>query len=70
VPAGSVAIGGAQAGIYPIATPGGWRILGRTPLALFQPEKNPPALLSMGDRVRFEPITRREFEHLADSNAT
>jgi KipI family sensor histidine kinase inhibitor len=55
VPAGSVAIGGAQAGIYPLASPGGWRIVGRTPLALFDPQSSPPPLLRMGDRVRFVP---------------
>jgi KipI family sensor histidine kinase inhibitor len=53
VPAGSVAIGGAQAGIYPLASPGGWRLLGRTALRLFDPQGSPPPLLRMGDRVRF-----------------
>ena len=53
VPAGSVGIGGAQTGIYPRESPGGWRILGRTPLSLFDPDKNPPALLVPGDAVRF-----------------
>src|SRR5579871_6722027 len=56
VPAGSVAIGGRQTGVYPLASPGGWRIIGRTPLRLFQPEADPPALLRMGDHVRFVPI--------------
>ena len=62
VPAGSVAIGGPQAGIYPITSPGGWNIIGRTPLSLFHPKKNPPVLLCAGDRVRFRPIGRDEFE--------
>ncbi len=53
VPAGSVAIGGNQAGVYPTASPGGWRIIGRTPLELFRADRKPPALLEMGDRVRF-----------------
>lgn len=53
VPAGSVAIGGAQAGIYPREGPGGWRLLGRTPLALFEPARESPAWLLPGDRVRF-----------------
>jgi len=57
VPAGSVAIGGSQAGIYPLASPGGWRIVGRTPLALFDPQSSPPPLLRMGDRVRFTPTS-------------
>jgi inhibitor of KinA len=56
VPAGSVAIGGRQTGIYPLASPGGWRIIGRTPLRLFDPDRNPPALLKMGDRVKFRPV--------------
>ena len=56
VPAGSVAIGGSQAGIYPLASPGGWRIVGRTPLTLFDPRSSPPPLLRMGDRVRFVPV--------------
>jgi KipI family sensor histidine kinase inhibitor len=53
VPAGSVAIGGAQAGIYPLASPGGWRLIGRTNRKLFDPSASPPPLLRMGDRVRF-----------------
>jgi len=61
VPAGSIAIGGAQTGVYPMASPGGWRIIGRTPLRLFDPDRPPYALLAMGDRVRFRPIPAREF---------
>lgn len=53
VPEGSVAIGGAQAGVYPLASPGGWRLVGRTALRLFDPQGSPPPLLRMGDRVRF-----------------
>jgi inhibitor of KinA len=60
--AGSVAIGGAQTGIYPIKSPGGWNVIGRTPLHLFNAQKNPPTLLRAGDRVRFRAITRDEFE--------
>jgi inhibitor of KinA len=56
VPAGSVAIAGEQAGIYPIASPGGWRLIGRTPLQLFDPDASPPPLLRMGDQVRFVPV--------------
>ena len=56
VPAGSIAIGGAQAGIYPLASPGGWRLIGRTPVRLFDPEAAPPPLLRMGDRIRFVPV--------------
>lgn len=66
VPAGSVAIGGAQTGIYPIATPGGWRIIGRTPVDLFVPERTSPSLLSIGDHVRFRPVSRAEFDRLRE----
>jgi KipI family sensor histidine kinase inhibitor len=61
VPAGSVAIGGSQTGIYPAASPGGWRIIGRTPVRLFDPDASPPALLAMGDRVRFVPVAEARF---------
>jgi biotin-dependent carboxylase-like uncharacterized protein len=54
-PGGSVGIGGAQTGVYPLATPGGWQLLGRTPLALFDPMRQEPVLLRSGDRVRFVP---------------
>jgi len=56
VPAGSVAIAGGQAGIYPQSTPGGWNVIGRTELALFDPVGRPPAHLRVGDYVRFEPV--------------
>jgi KipI family sensor histidine kinase inhibitor len=56
VPAGSVAIGGSQGGVYPLASPGGWRLIGRTSLRLFDPAAAPPPLLRMGDRVRFLPL--------------
>jgi inhibitor of KinA len=64
IPAGSVGIGGAQTGIYPLRSPGGWNLIGRTPLRLFDPAKNPPTLLRAGDRVRYRAITRDEFEAL------
>lgn len=63
-PAGSVAIGGRQTGIYPISSPGGWRIIGRTPLRLFRPGGETPTLLQMGDVVRFLPISKEAFEKL------
>jgi inhibitor of KinA len=69
IPAGSVAIGGGQAGIYPMISPGGWNVIGRTPLALFSPSQNPPALLAAGDLVRFRDITRAEFEALDESES-
>uniref|UniRef100_UPI00140E6FB0 5-oxoprolinase subunit PxpB n=1 Tax=Paenibacillus turpanensis TaxID=2689078 RepID=UPI00140E6FB0 len=60
VPAGSVAIGGVQTGIYPSELPGGWSIIGRTPLKLFDAYREPQALLRAGDRVRFVPVTADE----------
>lgn len=56
VPAGTVGIGGEQTGIYPAASPGGWQLLGRTGLTLFDPARNPPTLLQPGDHVRFKAL--------------
>lgn len=64
VPAGSVAIGGAQTGIYPRESPGGWRLLGRTPLRLFDPQRASPSLLAPGDRVRFVAIDDDAYARL------
>ncbi|WP_297556607.1 5-oxoprolinase subunit PxpB [Thermococcus sp.] len=61
VPAGSVGIAGKQTGIYPLESPGGWRLIGRTPLRLFNPAKDPPTLFRPGDRVKFVPIDESEF---------
>ena len=61
VPAGSVAIAGGQAGIYPLRSPGGWNIIGRTPLHLFDVTRQPAAWCVPGDRLRFVAITREEF---------
>ncbi len=64
VAAGSVGIAGAQTGIYPRESPGGWRIIGRTPLTLFDPTRTPPALLAPGDEVRFVPTSPEEASDL------
>ena len=64
VPAGSVAIAGNQTGVYPVSTPGGWRLLGRTPIAMFRPDRDGLSLLSIGDRVRFMPIPVERFAAL------
>ena len=64
VPAGSVGIAGNQTGVYPVATPGGWRLLGRTPVAIFRPDRDELSLLSIGDRVRFTPISPAQFASL------
>ena len=66
IPAGSVGIGGKQTGIYPIKSPGGWNIIGRTPLRLFDPQRSRPGLLRVGDRVRFRPVSREEFDQLTE----
>lgn len=66
VPAGSVAIGGEQTGIYPQVTPGGWNLIGCTPVRLFRPEQNPPVMLQAGDEVRFKPVTPEEFARLKE----
>lgn len=69
VRAGSVGIAGAHTGIYPQATPGGWRLIGATPMPLFDPSRDPPALLEPGDRVCFRRITRSEFDALERGRA-
>jgi len=69
VPAGSVAIGGAQTGVYPMPTPGGWWLLGQTPARLFDPRLDDPFVLRPGDAVRFNPIDAAiyaELDHLAE----
>ncbi len=64
VPPGSVGIAGNQTGVYPVATPGGWRLLGRTPIQIFRPDRDELSLLSIGDRVRFTPISPAQFASL------
>ncbi len=65
VPAGSVGIAGMQTGIYPLATPGGWQIIGQTPRRLFLPERESPCLLSPGDNLRFVPVDAEAFKACA-----
>lgn len=64
VPEGSVGIAGEQTGVYPAASPGGWQLIGRTPLRLFDPSKERPCLFAPGDTVRFYPVSLAEFEKL------
>jgi len=64
IAAGSVGIAGAQTGVYPIETPGGWQIIGQTPLELFDVERQPPALLKAGDKLRFIAISEAEFKKI------
>jgi inhibitor of KinA len=70
IPAGSVGIAGAQTGIYPLDSPGGWQIIGRTPWQLFSPEQEPPVRLQVGDNVRFYPISDTEFSQMKNNDLT
>lgn len=69
VPVGSVAIGGSQTGIYSLETPGGWNIIGRTPVRLFDPQRDPSCLLRTGDAIRFVAIDRDQFDEFLITNA-
>ena len=65
IPAGAVGIAESQTGVYPMVSPGGWQLIGRTPLKLFDPEREPPVLLNAGDYVRFVPIgARAEYDEI------
>ncbi len=68
IPAGAVGIAGMQTGVYPIETPGGWQLIGRTPLALFLPQDNPPSLLQSGDMIHFRQISYKEYEEYQGGN--
>lgn len=61
IPAGSVGIGGEQTGIYPLDSPGGWQLIGRTPLHPYDPNRDPSILYEMGDYIRFQPISVEEY---------
>ena len=67
IPPGSVGIAGSQTGIYPLETPGGWQLIGKTPLLMFDKMREQPSLLQAGDEVVFRPIDQYEFEHIANS---
>jgi inhibitor of KinA len=66
VEAGSVGIAGRQTGIYPCSVPGGWQLIGRTPLSMFRTDRDPMALLACGDEVRFRPISREEYARIKE----
>ena len=68
IPVGSVGIAGSQTGAYPIETPGGWQLIGRTPVELFCPQNNPPTLLHAGNIVKFKPITLEEYQAIKGAN--
>lgn len=64
IPGGSVGIAGAQTGIYPIDSPGGWQLIGRTPLDLYRPDREPPVLLRAGLQIVFRPVSRDEYDDI------
>ena len=65
IPAGSVGIAGSQTGVYPIDSPGGWQLIGRTPVRMYDPEREPPILPQAGQYIRFYPIDRAEFDRIS-----
>jgi inhibitor of KinA len=68
VPAGSVGIANNQTGVYPIDSPGGWRLIGRTPVKLYDPKRSPPILLKAGNQLRFKGISKKQFREIAESH--
>lgn len=62
IPARSVGIGGNQTGVYPMESPGGWRLIGSTPLNFYDPKEDPPVLCRAGEYIRFVPVSEREYE--------
>ena len=68
IPAGAVGIGGKQTGIYPLASPGGWRLIGRTPVKVYDPERAEPIVYKAGDYIRFYSVSESEFEKISASN--
>ncbi len=67
VPKGAVAIGGSQTGIYPQSSPGGWHIIGKTPVALFDVRKETPCMIAPGDKIRFKAITKAAFVNIKNT---
>lgn len=68
IESGSVAIGGTQTGIYPTESPGGWHVIGKTPISLFNQEIDPPVLAKPGEQIRFIPISYEEFEDISNDS--
>ncbi|PAE17897.1 allophanate hydrolase [Virgibacillus sp. 7505] len=67
IAAGSVGIAGSQTGVYPLETPGGWQLIGQTPLKLYDPEREQPILLTSGSYLRFVPISKEEYDSIAEA---
>lgn len=70
IPAGAVGIGGKQTGVYPLASPGGWRLIGRTPAVIYDPNREKPIVYEAGDYIRFCPISTDEFRRIQESGQT
>ena len=70
IPPGAVGIGGKQTGIYPLASPGGWRLIGRTPAAVYDPNRAKPIAYAAGDYIRFCPISPEEFHRMQETGQT
>ena len=66
IPAGSVGIAGEQTGVYPFESPGGWQLIGRTPVHLYDSRKDPPVSISAGDYIRYLPIDEDEYERIRE----
>ncbi len=69
VPSGSVGIAGSQTGVYPLESPGGWRIIGRTPVRLYDPHREDPILLKTGNYIQFRPIDEKEYKEIEEKEA-
>ena len=70
IPAGSVGIGGSQTGVYPVDSPGGWQLIGRTPVKMYDPEKQDPILVQAGEYIHFYPITDSEYARISEAVAS
>ena len=70
IPAGSVGIGGSQTGVYPVDSPGGWQLIGRTPVKMYDPEKQDPILVQAGEYIHFYPITDAEYTRISEAVAS
>ena len=70
IPPGAVGIGGKQTGIYPLASPGGWRLIGRTPAVIYDPNREKPIVYEAGDYIRFRPISIEQFQQMQASGQT
>ena len=65
IPAGSVGIGGSQTGIYPMESPGGWQLMGKTPVKTYDPAREVPILVNAGEYIHFDPVGREEYDRIA-----